>query len=187
MWWARLLNSITALLGNGAVAAVGDYESIATVTVGAGGSSSISFTSIPSTYKHLQVRWIGAGTGSPSVDSRFNSDSSGNYTRHRLQGNGTSASADAVTGQTQMSLFGSPGLPSASTFAAVVMDILDYQNTNKYKTVRMLAGVDKNGSGNIELTSFLWLSTNAITSISFSPSSGSFSEYSSFALYGIAG
>jgi hypothetical protein len=35
-------------------AAAGDFESIATVTVGSGGSAVISFTSIPSTYAHLQ-------------------------------------------------------------------------------------------------------------------------------------
>ena len=163
------------------------YESIQTVTVGSGGSSSITFSSIPSTYKHLQIRFIAAGTGSPSVYGQFNSDSSAIYTRHRLQGNGSTASADGVISQNQMSLFGSAGLPTSTTFGAVIMDVLDYENTNKFKTVRTLQGLDKNGSGNIELTSYLWRSTAAINAISFVPTSGNFSEYSSFALYGIKG
>lgn len=33
-----------------------DYDSIATTTVGAGGAASITFSSIPSTYQHLQIR-----------------------------------------------------------------------------------------------------------------------------------
>ena len=39
-------------------AAGGDFESIATVTVGGGGAASIEFTSIPGTYQHLQIRGI---------------------------------------------------------------------------------------------------------------------------------
>ena len=74
-----MLNNIVALLGNGAAAGGGtSYESIATVTVGAGGSSSISFTSIPSTYKHLQIRAITRDTGTSYINNLagyFNTDS----------------------------------------------------------------------------------------------------------------
>ena len=54
------------------------YESIQTVTVGSGGQSTISFTSIPSTYKHLQIRMLARATGASTVGLiRFNSDASG--------------------------------------------------------------------------------------------------------------
>ena len=74
------------------------YESIATVTVGSGGSSSIDFTSIPSTYTHLQLRMTARCTaqsgGNPTnVYLRFNSDSGSNYAWHQLAGNGSAASA----------------------------------------------------------------------------------------------
>jgi hypothetical protein len=66
------------------------------------------------------------------------------------------------------------------------MDIVDYTNTNKYKTSRAFAGFDANGSGMLAVTSGLWMSTTAINSITFtSDASGNFAQYSSFALYGV--
>jgi hypothetical protein len=168
------------------------YDSIQTVTVGAGGASSISFTSIPSTYKHLQIRAIGRTTDSGVVDSttawRFNSDSGANYTLHLLIGDGTSASAYAGTGRDNASTYLAGAGASANVFGAMVMDVLDYTNTNKYKTIRSLFGTDTNGSGGrVMLDSNLWLNTAAITSISATPVTGTFTQYSSFALYGIKG
>jgi hypothetical protein len=180
-----MLNNIAAITNSVAPPEVGDYESIQTFTAGSGGSATITFSSIAATYKHLQLRFIAAGTSLPALYININSDFAGNYTRHRLQGNGTTASADGNTPITEVRIFGSPGLPAASTFAAGIVDILDYSNTNKYKTVRALAGVDNNGSGNIELMSSLWQNTAAITTLTIAASSGNLSQYSSFALYGI--
>ena len=68
------------------------------------------------------------------------------------------------------------------------MDILDYTNTNKNKTVRVLQGFDENGSGVVAFNSFLYsTNTNAITSLTLTSSGTSFAQYSSFALYGIKG
>ena len=164
------------------------YESIATVTVGSGGSSSISFTSIPATYTHLQIR----GFFSPSVTGaytslRFNSDTGANYTIHKLSGNGSAASAANYISRTDTA-FNDDSNGTTSIFGAVVCDILDYANTSKYKTQRSLYGVDLNGSGTIFLTSGLWQSTTAISTITIAAtSSGLFNQYSSFALYGIKG
>ena len=76
---------------------------------------------------------------------------------------------------------------TTSTFAAHIFDILDYANINKYKTMRSLSGQDTNNAtyGYVFFNSSLWQSTNAITSISMAPSSGTFNQYSSFALYGV--
>jgi hypothetical protein len=70
---------------------------------------------------------------------------------------------------------------------AFIIDLLDYSNTNKFKTMRSLNGFDENGAGQIFLTSGLYRKTNAISEIRLFPSSGTFAEYSSFALYGITG
>ena len=189
-----MIGAITAGLFSeaGAPASINSFESIATVTVGSGGQSSISFTSIPSTYKHLQVRAIGRTTDSGVVDStiawRFNSDSGANYTLHLLIGDGSSASAYAGTGRDNASAYLAGAGASANVFGASIMDILDYTNGNKYKTVRSLFGTDTNGAGGrVMLDSNLWLNTAAITSISATPVTGSFVQYSSFALYGIKG
>jgi hypothetical protein len=182
-----MLNNIAALNNSGAPAApVGAYESIATTTVGGGGSPTITFSSISGTYKDLQLRFIAAAsTTLPTLYLRLNSDSGANYVRHRFQGNGTSASSSVNTGETAAYMFGSAGVPTASIFCASVLDILDYSNTNKYKTLRAMDGADSNGSGVMECLSNLWMNTAAITSITLTLDSGNFTQYSSFALYGI--
>lgn len=168
------------------------YESIATVTVGAGGSSSISFSSIPSTYKHLQVRGIARTSRASTQDAlgmQFNSDTGSNYSRHQLNGDGTSATADAGTSTTSMQINRfTASSATANNFGVLVADILDYSNTNKYKTVRTLGGYDDNGSGFITLNSGLWMSTSAVSTITLiSINAANFAQYSSFALYGIKG
>jgi hypothetical protein len=169
-------------------APLNSYESIATVTVGSGGSSSIDFTSIPSTYKHLQVRWFARDTGSSLAYARmrFNSDTGSNYAYHTLFGDGSSTGVDTGANSTHAVA----GLEGGSTniFAGNVLDILDYANTNKFKTTRVINGVDVNGAGGyVEFTSSLWRSTAAITSINIFTQAFSFSQHSQFALYGIKG
>jgi hypothetical protein len=161
----------------------GSYESIATVTVGAGGSSSISFSSISSSYKHLQIRFIANNVSNSDVKAQFNGDTANNYARHYLYGDGASAAAGANAPDNAMS-FGYVPNATANIFGAGVVDILDYANTNKYKTTRSLAGNDKNGSGLMVLYSSLWQSTSAVSSITMFPGAGNFNQYSSFALYG---
>ena len=164
-------------------AAATSYESIATVSVGSGGSSTITFSSIPGTYTHLQIRAILKQSIGSGAFARFNSDTGSNYARHRLQGNGSSASAAGDASQDKVLINTSQGF---SDFGTIVMDILDYANTNKYKTERHLFGIDSNGSGAVGLESNLWRSTSAITQIEFiSPNGGNYAQYSHFALYGI--
>ena len=172
---------------------VGDYESIATVTVGAGGVSSIDLSSIPSTYTHLQVRMMTrcttAGSGLSNCVVRFNADGGLNYTYHVLFGNGGgSAGAGSTTGAAQ-AYFGTDtpqASATANAFGANIIDILDYANTNKYKTIRTLSGSDLNGSGDISLWSNLWLSTAAINQLTFY-TDANFAQHTQIALYGIKG
>lgn len=167
-------------------AAATSYESIATATVASGTSTSLTFSSIPATFTHLQVRGIARlSGGSGELDFQFNSDTGANYSYHRLYGNGSSAVAEAGVSTTQATV----GYYSAATsvFNGLVVDILDYANTNKYKTVRSLNGMDTNGGGLILFDSSSWRSTSAITSITIFSKDGSrpLDQYSHFALYGI--
>jgi hypothetical protein len=192
-----LLNVISGLLsGAGAPASTTSYESIATITVGSGGSSSISFSSIPSTFKHLQVRYTARtnrANALDAIDLKFNSDTSqGNYVRHELDGNGSGVSASAGYPQAGNYPFWisyvAGNNAGSNVFGAGVIDIFDYQNTNKYKTSRLLGGYDNNGSGYANLFGHLYMVTTAISSIQLTSSLGSgFQQYSSFALYGIKG
>ena len=188
MWWAPLLNNIVGFLGEGVGASTNSYESIATVTVGAGGSSYAEFTSIPNTYKHLQVRAIARSSSGGYAGVTFNSDTSSNYASHELLGNGSSASAAAYTSRADIPLMASATSSGTSIFTGFVIDVLDYANTNKYKTLRSLEGYDANGSGYVQLQSGLWQSTSAISTLKITCAYGqSWQQYSSFALYGVKG
>ena len=182
----------TSMLAGNPVFQPSSFESIATVTVGSGGSANVQFSSIPGTYTHLQVRIIGqdngAGTSARGLNVRFNSDSASSYAYHDVYGDGSSALVNATSSATVIfcGYFAEGG--STNTFGTSVIDILDYANTNKYKTLRSLTGYDANGSGRVALQSGLWQSTAAVTSLSFDlrgDLSGTFAQYSHFALYGI--
>ncbi len=188
-----MLNIIAGTLSVGVTPSTSSYESIATYTVSSGGQADITFSSIPSTYKHLQVRYIarksGAANDTVGILLNFNSDSSSVYTQHTLQGDGTVAAAGFTgTDKTNTLTYMAGGGMTASTFGAGVIDILDYADTNKFKTTRTLNGVSSNASSAIDyifLVSGLWRSTSAITSITLT--GNNFAQYSHFALYGIKG
>ena len=177
----------------------GAYDSIATTTVGAGGTSTITFSSIPATYTHLQLRGIArtsAGGNSDFVVVRFNSDSGANYSRHAVVGSGAGTYTEAEANATNVRF--DPAAASGATtsvFGVGVIDILDYANTSKYKTTRNLSGFDNNGVGTnpwdkgfIQLASGNWRSTSAVSTITLtSGNGGNFVQYTQFALYGIKG
>jgi len=183
------LSPILGIIASSFPAVTNSYESIATVTVSTA-VSSISFTSIPSTYKHLQIRelsQINVTGASKDVYMRFNSDTGANYSMHVLLGNGTSASTAASTSATYIELATTGTTAGASVFSGGVIDILDYANTNKYKTTRSITSWDGNGTGVVFFYSGNWRSTSAISTITLTASTGSFTANSSFALYGIKG
>lgn len=187
-------NYSSFLAGNPAVT-FSSYESIATVTVGSGGAADVTFSSIPSTYKHLQIRIIArdnrSGFDNTPLFMQFNGDTSTNYGSHQLFGDGSSAQAiaDNAVDQTNIRINRFTGATaSANVFGVAVVDILDYTSTNKNKTVRTLGGYDNNGTGRIYLESGLWRnSSTAISSINITPTTTPIQQYSQFALYGIKG
>jgi len=157
------------------------FESIATTTVGASSVSSITFSSIPATYQHLQIRLFSKNsTDNGTISMRYNSDSGSNYSFHDLYGNGASVGVLGAANQT--SVFAS--LTGSTQASVSIIDILDYANTNKYKTNRCLIGVDYNGSGYSWFSSGNWRNTAAINSIVLN---ATFNQYTHAALYGIKG
>lgn len=177
-----MLNNIAALLSDGVTAAASSFESIATVSLSSQ-TVNIEFSSIPSTYKHLQVRcYLKEPGGYVNNYIRFNSDTGTNYSNHYLDGTGSIVEAGAGTNTSAMAL------PiQGNQWGSAIIDILDYANTNKYKTIRLLGGVDNNGSGYAELDSGNWRNTNAVTTITLISRFSGWAQYSHAALYGIKG
>jgi hypothetical protein len=163
------------------------YDSLATVTVPSGGLATITFAGIPSGYKHLQIRGIGrTSAGGESLRLRYNSDTGANYANHELYGTGSAANAyGEFNVNSNFADSFAPSSASANVFGVGVIDILDYANTNKYKTLRALSGYDNNGSGYAILNSGVWRNTAAINTIVLFFGSGNLVQYSTFALYGV--
>jgi hypothetical protein len=171
----------------------GNYESIATVNVGSA-TSTITFSSIPSTFTHLQLRII-ARTSIASVQDdllmRFNGDSANNYGGHQFFGNSSTVGSNTLGGTLPVNIL-YPGYISgnsagSNTYGIAIIDIFDYTNGNKKKTWRSLNGNENNESGFTLLRSGFWNSTSTISSIVFFLGGANYMQHSSFALYGIKG
>jgi len=155
-------------------------------------SGDVAFTNIPQTFTHLQVRVFARSsyTGNPTAFSGLyinGSPTSNNYPTHLLLGDGSSATASSNTTNNQFTP-DSYNIPTATNtanvYGAVIWDILDYANTNKYKTVKVISGFDANGSGRVSLGSGVWLSTSAITQLDIT-TVNNFVAGSVISLYGI--
>ncbi len=185
------MSPILGIIASSKSIAAGDFESIATVTVGSTAQSTIEFTSIPSTYKHLQIRGIMRFSGNDSgFGLWFNNDTtSSNYYSHNLATSGTSTPYTQQMAESFIAWSAPNNGTTANVFMGMVIDVLDYTSSTKYKTVKNLYGFDANGSGRCLFSSELWKNTNAITSLKFDArvqgSTSDFGQYSSFALYGI--
>jgi len=167
------------------------YESIASAT-GTGSSGTITFSSIPATYSHLQIRCTARSSSVLSTEYiiiRLNNDTTANYIYHGVEGNGTAASAFVSTGETAG--FGTEVTGAGATsnvMGTAIIDISDYASTNKNKTIRHFGGDDTNGGGLIGIRSNLWLNTSAINRIDIiSYRAANWTTTSTFALYGIRG
>jgi hypothetical protein len=189
-----LLNTVLGTLSSGVAASTSSYESIATAN-GTGSSATITFSSIPSTYKHLQIRGISRDTsGSGDTTTliiRYNSTAGTSYATHRLWGNGANAYASGNANYDGFYLgnLTTQGGAVASNHGAVIVDIIDYASTTKYKTSRALGGASGDNSAyDIDLTSYVFMSTSAITTIELiCPSGSNYTTTTTFALYGIKG
>ena len=202
--------AVTRLTTNGLtgtkydIASADNYymEPIATTLVGAGGSTIVTFSNIPNTYKHLQLRiFAQSNRTSFSVDNLFgtvNGDSSASYAQHSLQATASTTTAPFAGGnvsQTALTVGGINSGVATNVFTACVVDYLDYANTSKFKTIRSLNGYDVNGTvgtnswgGQVGIYSNLWMNTAPITTLSFTVLSGTaFTQHSRFSLYGIKG
>lgn len=186
-----ILGTIASSTRQGQAVDLGAMFPLQAITIGAAGASSVTFNNIPSTYTHLQIRCLMRTTQTGDVTGSYlywtyNSDTASNYAYHVLKGNGSAVTAGALSSQnvTYGERF-TTAFQAANTFGAGIIDILDYANTNKFKTSRTLAGWDSNGSGEIALNSELWRSTSAITRIDLYPPTNNFAQYSQFALYGV--
>lgn len=181
----------------GASAATASFELIQTINL-TGNTTSVTFSSIPQTYKHLQFRIVARGAttlseiGTRRIAVRFSSDPTNSYDSHELFGNGNQVFSQSASSQTYIWGGYSVGDGVASgIYSNTVLDILDYSLTTKNKTTRALSGNHAGTNGqnnNIAIQSGQRRSLGAVSIIEFfvegAPTHG-FRSGSRFSLYGI--
>ena len=160
------------------------YTALATLTL-TGSDSSITFASIPSTYRDLIVvcNFQNSGTASASR-LQMNGDTGGNYNGVWATGTGSAANSSSESNQTSARLFGASVGP-ANTFSNLgIIQIMDYSATDKHKTVLTRYGA---AGTEVQMTASRYASTSAITSVTvFDILGQTYQTGSTFSLYGIA-
>lgn len=186
---------ILGVTASSKLVASGSFESIATAT-GTGSSGTITFSSIPQTYKHLQIRYMGRLDAAydffTDANIYFNGVRGTSYTYHVLRGTGSAAEAAQATSQANSFILKSvSGASIASNIMGVaIVDIHDYASTTKNTTIRAFSGGDSNSASNsagVGIGSGLFINTDAITSVSLQTDGGNWTTQSVFSLYGIKG
>ena len=154
-------------------------------------AASVTFSSIPATYEHLQVRASDRAAGVSTGQAfyiEFNGLAGTSYSSFIWRGHTTTYNPDPLTSQPYIKIYdGTLGSSTdASEYATIIMDVLDYTNTNKNTSVLLFGGQSiSNTNRRVFWGSGLWDDTAAITQIKFTPSNGNMRRGSEFTLYGI--
>jgi hypothetical protein len=163
------------------------YEAIATVTVGSGGASSISFSSIPATYTDLLVK-ISARSDYAATISRarlqLNSSTTG-YTTKLVYGDGSGTSSASSTDY--ITYFYSTGAnATSSVFSNTEIYLPNYAGSNNKSSSSDSVTENNATSAFASLAAGLLTNTAAISSLTITDgNSGNFVQYSTATLYGI--
>jgi len=168
----------------------GAYELISTQVLSSS-ASSVTFSSIPQDYKHLQIRAVARDgslqSGAAYLAMRFNGVTSTSYSSHELKGQDGSVSSSALTSRTSIetAMFAELGASTANIFSAAIIDILDYASASKNTTIRTLSGSAGDGR-RLSLTSGLLNNQSSVTSLEIGIIR-SIAAGSRFSIYGIKG
>lgn len=160
------------------------YTPIATQTLGSS-ASTVTFSSIPQTYTDLRFVCSFNSSSYAVGGLQFNGVASGYSTTYMYSG----VTSQRLTGQSKIPFQQGTGpITQSNTFQLVITDIMNYSNTNTYKTVLWKTG----NPTTTDYPGYEWgvglsSSTSAITSITFdSGGTNIFQTGSTFTLFGIA-
>lgn len=170
----------------------GTYVKIQSVTVTGATAANIEFTNIPGTFDDLLIKISlrHSTNGYNSANVSFNGAPSGSsYSGRNIIDYVSGTTSQSTSGASSFTFFYSTGADAtASTFASGELYIPNYAGSTN-KSFSADSATENNSSAAFSstrgLAAGLWAQTNAITSIRFTPESGSFVQYSTATLYGI--
>lgn len=156
---------------------------ISAVTVGAGGASSIDFTSIPSTYTDLCLKYSTRCTAGANVAIVLSlNGSSTSFSNKFLEGSGSAAASGSYQSGRYLGVAGDGATSTPNNGELYVPNYAG--STNKSFSVDAVG--ENNGTlAYADLGAGLWSNTAAINQITIACTSGNFSQYSTAYLYGI--
>ena len=168
------------------------YTLIASSTVGAGGASSIDFTSIPSTYTDLCVEFSNKSNrsagGTDAIMLTINGNTSNGSWRELFGNASLSANGGSQNGTSEMRV-GYSGTSTGSDtniFGSTTFYIPNYAGSTN-KSISSDSVTERNTTdAYAALEAVLWSNTAAITSLSLKPLLGTlWVQYSTAYLYGV--
>lgn len=171
------------------------YTKIASSTVTGGSTNTVTFSSIPQTYKDLVLfsclRLTSTAQILGSFTIHFNGSSS-SQSEKRLTSNNNTVSGDTVTSDPSFYIRGTTNFGSANAFGSSITTIADYTNVSYAKTHNSRSIAINNSTaasgGYVFITNGRWASGSAITSMDL-VREGSGSDYflagTTFDLYGV--
>ena len=155
------------------------YTALANVTL-AGSSASVTFSSIPATYRDLILVFNGgAVSGAHNLTIALNSDTGANYSAVHMSGTGSSTESSGSNANRLLNYY---GYLEANQNTVIIAQFMDYSATDKHKTY--LSRSNNAGNG-ISAVAGRWANTAAITSIAIT-TGANYSSGSTFTLFGIA-
>lgn len=146
--------------------------------------ASVTFSSIPGTYKDLVLEMlVGNTTDNWQINVTYNGDTGSNYSYTYLSGSGTAAASGRASSTAYVRAFANNGQPT-SLSGTSLFNVFSYANTNVNKT-----SISRDGSASrgTEAIVGLWRSTSAITSLTLTNAGNQFLSGSTFRLWGVAG
>jgi hypothetical protein len=162
------------------------YTPIETKTL-ASNTTTVTFSSIPSTYTDLVLVFQAASVAANgnAIRMRFNGSSASEYSSTFVDGTGANIISARTGTQTQLDLGWRTGVDSSTWNNVYVMNFQNYKSTSMFKPILWTCG---GTSTAVDLASGLWRNNAAINSISMTvgnPSSTDFIAGCVFTLYGI--
>ena len=150
------------------------YIALAEFTT-SGNTQSVTFSSIPATYRDLVLVINGKTTSGPVAIEVFVNNSSSGYSLVQMTGDGSSTSSNSQT---------NPEIIMSSTDGMNIINFMDYSATDKHKTMLVRDNIPGN---RVRASAIRWDSTNAITTIRIgdNPFSVNIASGTTFGLYGI--